>query len=135
VAVTVLEALKLLGAALTGLQQLGEKKREGLAKVCDEISSTLTEFIQAPEDRRESIHLCEKLRVLVGPIKDLAGGALLSEEINRLAMALNGICDDWSKFSKALESEGHSAQQYLDIDGFEKVIGQCDGLAVRLRAM
>ena len=129
----VLDALRFLGAAFTGARQLGDEEREKFAKICDSISDLLKSFVDASGDRRQSINLCARLREYVVPLQDLATGRLPSDEINRLATALNGVCDAWSKLHGAAEA-GSSVDE-RDLDELVRAEGTFRGMADRVRAM
>ena len=128
----VLDALRFLGSTFTGARQLGDKEQEKFAKICDDISNVLQRFIDASQDRRQSINLCAELREYVTPIRDLANGRLASDEINRLATALNGVCDAWSKLHNSAEAGLHSDKR--DLDQLVAAAGTFRGLANRVRA-
>lgn len=106
--------MKFLRGEFTARQQLGDEKRKKFASLCDAISKVLERFIETKEDRRQSINLCAELREYVVPIRDIASGTLASDDINRLATELNGICDAWSNLASAAELGHHSYEVYLD---------------------
>ena len=128
----VLEALKLLGNALTGARKLRSDERERFAKMCENISSVLQGFIDAPRDRRKSLGLCAQLREFVVPLRTLASGTLPSDEINRLAQALDGVCDAWASFYG--ESEAGSHPEERELDQIVVAVGTFRGLAEVVRA-
>ena len=128
----VLDTLKVLGSAIASKHALGEEKRQKLATLCDQISGVLTKFIQAPENHRQEIHLCAELREYVEPLRNIASGTILTQEINRLASALNTVCDAWGKLAEEARSSGHASEPYLD--QLEEGAGKFSGFANRLRA-
>lgn len=128
----VLDALKFLGSAFTGARKLGDEEREKFAKICDAISGVLRRFIDASPDRRQSINLCAELREYVVPIRDLATGRLPTDEINRLATALSGVCDAWSKLHGKADADLHLDGR--DLDQLVEAEGSFRGVATRVRA-
>jgi hypothetical protein len=128
----VLEALKLLGSALTGARKLRSEEREKFAKICEDISAVLETFIAAPRDRRQSLGLCAQLREFVVPIRTLASGTLPSDEINRLALALDGVCDAWASFYSESEAGSHAEER--DLDQIVAAAGTFKALAKVVRA-
>jgi hypothetical protein len=129
----VLNALKFLSSAVTGRRQLKDQDRQKFAGICDNISDVLQRFIDASQDRRQSIHLCAELSEYVRPIRDLASGKLASDEINRLATVLDNVCEAWSRERGAADAGLHSDERYLD--QIVEAAGSFRGLANRLRAI
>lgn len=125
----VLDALRFLGSAFTGARQLRSQDREKFAKICDEISNVIEEFIKAPQDRS----FCAELREYVLPIRNLASGRIASDEIDRLATTLNSVCDAWSKLHGTAEADLNLDSS--DLDQLKEAKGLFRGLVNRLRAI
>ena len=128
----VLEALKVAVDVVTGERRRSDEEREKFAKICDDIHDVLKGFVDASQDRRQSINLCARLSEYVKPIRALADDRLPSAEIDRLATALEGVCEAWRKLHGAAEAGAH--QDEGDLDQLVKAQGTFEGMAGRLRA-
>jgi len=129
----VLKALDLLVTALTGRRKLRAEDREKFAKIYDEISTVLANFIVTSSDRPKSINLCAELREYVVPIRDLATGRLPSSDVDRLANALSSVCDQWARVHGNSEA-GIQVNQH-DLDQIAAAEGMFRGVANRIRAI
>jgi hypothetical protein len=126
-----------LTGAVTGAfnwkRQLDDKNREKFASLCDQIGDLLERASKTSEDRRESIGLCAQLREYVEPIRDVARSAAVEpDDINRLATALDGVCDAWQQLGNTAGPGSHSYEGY--IDQFVAAKGHFRGLADVTRA-
>jgi hypothetical protein len=129
----VLDALKFVGSAASGLAKLGDEKRKKFADICDRISEVLREFLEALEKGLPPIDLCAELREYVTPIRTIASGAVSSKEIDDLATELEHLCDTWARIATEAQSGGHTVA--VDREEITIAKGRFKGLAKRLRSM
>ena len=127
-----LEAAKALGSGITWMRQLREQDRKRFAQICEEISRVLHQYADASRQRQQAINLCAELREYVMPIRELASGALPAAEIDRVAGALNGVCDARDRLDHAGDAEAYTGAG--DLDQIIEAAGTFRGLANRLRA-
>ena|SRR5687768_6100764 len=128
----VITAVNVLMDVFTRKRQLDEDKRKKFAGLCDQISKVLERVSKTSEDRRQSIDLCGELRQYVGSIRDIAHGAIESDEINRLATELDRVCDAFKQLAGTAQPGSHSYEGYLD--QLAEGAGRFRGLANLLRA-
>jgi hypothetical protein len=128
----VLDALKLVGDAVSGARRLSDEDRNKLGSYCDNIATVIRNFVDARHDRSKSINLCAELREYVQPLRSLASGRLASEEIDRLATALDGVCHVWSQAHSRVDAGFQLGER--DLDDLVKAEGTFRGMANRLRA-
>jgi hypothetical protein len=127
-----LAALKAVASALTWAHRLRAEDRQRFAKLCDDASSVLRAYADASQDRRRSINLCAELREYVQPIRELGQKALGSAELERVATALNGVCDAWSAHDGGGAKSSHVPDN--ELDQIAVAAGMFHGLANRVRA-
>jgi hypothetical protein len=126
-----LAAAKALASGITWMHQLREQDRKRFAQNCENISRVLQQYAEASWERRQAISLCAELREYVKPIREVAPGALPAAEIDRVAGALNGVCDAWDRRDRAGGAEAHAGAH--DLDQIIETAGTFRGLANRLR--
>src|SRR5687767_949156 len=110
----VITVVKSLASIISWKRQLDEEKRGKFAGLCDKISNVLERVSSMSEDRRKLIDLCAELRMYVEPIREIADGAVDSDDINRLATELDTVCDAWKKLTASAEPGSHSYEGYVD---------------------
>jgi hypothetical protein len=128
----VLDALKVLCSAFSALLKLSQEKRGKFAGICDRISDVLINFIDATKNKKPQFNLCAELREYVVPLRDIASGAIVSKEMDRLANELEHVCDTWDRVEKEANESGRAYE--LDLRQIEESAGTFKGLANRLRA-
>jgi hypothetical protein len=127
-----LAALKAVAGTLTWAHRLRVEDRQRFAKLCDDVSGVLGEYGDASQDRRRSMNLCAELREYVQPIRELGQNALGSAELERVATALNGVCDAWSAHDGGGAASSHVPDH--ELDQIAAAAGMFHGLANRVRA-